>query len=154
MGLLSCFLFPSRYHHPLSRQINWDKVYAGIDWVNEIQWPELEDDSDTSSVIHHDMTESERPKLHKRLSDSIKSTASSRKERFVKRYKEWSEKRKIAKCIAEGFPDPAVAFADMQYHAENQNRGAPAAEIHRFLYTPAYSPPRWVTAYYVQEVKW
>jgi len=114
----------------------------------------LEDDSDTSSVIHHDMTESERPKLHKRLSDSIKSTASSRKERFVKRYKEWSEKRKIAKCIAEGFPDPAVAFADMQYHAENQNRGAPAAEIHRFLYTPAYSPPRWVTAYYVQEVKW
>jgi hypothetical protein len=114
----------------------WDELHGGIEWWNEV--PDLDNTSDTGSVIHHDISD-KRLQLRKRLSDSMKSSASSEKERLAQKFKEWSDNRKIAKWVAEGWPAPGDGFDETQYHAEVYEMGGqrPARVIkHITLYSP------------------
>jgi hypothetical protein len=121
------YLYRAPEHNP------WDEVHCSMEWLNEVP-----DFDDCSSVIHHDISANDsdsnsnsdkKPPLHKRISNSILSPVISEKERIAKKYKEWSDQRKIAKWIAQGWPNPADGFDQTQYQARPSNRGEPASII-------------------------
>lgn len=137
----------------------WDEIHSGIEWCD--QRSELNELDDDCSLIHHHLSDSDtssekRPQLYKRLSHSIKSSAKCETDRLANILKAWSDKGKVKKWIAEGWPNPEEAFDETHYHAEVHEKGEKPARVMRsiVLYSPYLDESKVITSIEKVKGKW